>query len=394
MSAGTADHGQLRATAPTTYYEGEVQLPGYGTPPERCRALSPVGFCDHGHTVLGRSSCGTRYCPDHWRDWLEDAVVAMVARLAAYREAQEMGPERRLSHVVASPPQDRRYSLRELWDTRSDAYDALRAAGVRGGAVVTHPYRTNDRGDELYRTAREAGDLEDGTGKWRFLRETTEGMEDLGRYIEASPHYHALAAAEDVDGATAPDGWVVERIRTFDAFHYRDTEAYRDMAASAYYTLTHGAVQDGRATRTTFGEIHSFDPEEELTAARWDTIQREAEKAVKTTYEEEAEGSGSDGEECPREECEAAVRPLADLRDALEDEEWTAGIASDDLARLRGTVVYYDGRADRPPPSVTSSKARFDEWLEELGKVHTPRPEQAQLPREVFGSGHRGGDYA
>lgn len=396
MSAADADHRELRPEPPTTYYDGVVRIPGQESPPNRCRDLSPVGFCEAGHTVLGRSSCGTRYCPDHWRDWVEQATVAMVARLAAYRQAQPMGPEMRLSHVVASPPQDRDYSVRELWETRSDAYDALEAAGVRGGAVVTHPYRTNDRGDELYRTAKEAGDLEEGTGKWRFLREVTEGPEDMSRYVEASPHYHTLAAGEDIDGAAAPEGWVVERVRSFDTFHPRDTDAYRDMAAAAYYVLTHGGVQEGRATRTTFGEIHSFDPEEELTAAMWDRIQTEAETAVKSSRKESG-GAGSGHEEertCPHEECSEAVHALEELPERMDSDEWRAGLASDRLARLRGTLVYYEGRADRPPPSVVVSEARFREWLEDLGKTHTPSPTQAQLPSDVFSSAARGNEYA
>jgi len=383
MAAAT-DHGDLRPEPPTTYYEGVVRLPGYDDAPDRCRDLTPVGFCDHGHTILGRSSCGTRYCPDHWRDWCEEAVINMVARLGAYREAQDMGPERRLSHVVASPPQDRRYSERELWDARTDAYDALEAAGVPGGVVVTHPYRTNDRGDELYQTAREAGDLDEDTGKWAFLREVSEGFEDLTRYIEASPHYHALAPGQDIDGSDAPDGWVVERVRSFDAWHYRDTEAYRDMVATAYYVLTHGAVQDGRATTTYFGEVHpnSFKPEEELTAARWDRIQIEAERAVKETreeYEEEGAGRAAGPEECPREDCEAAVHDVAHLPEFLEDEEWLSSVRCTQngrkrLARLRGVFIWWDGRSDRPPPSASTSEPKMREWLVNLGAGMKPGP--------------------
>jgi len=316
----------------------------------------------------------------------------MVARLAAYREAQEMGAERRLLHVVASPPQERAYSERALFATRTDAYDALEAAGVRGGSVVTHPYRTSERGDMLFEAAARAGDLDEDTGKWRFLREATEGWGDLTRYIEASPHYHALAAAEDVDGSEAPEGWVVERIRTFQAFHYRDSEAYRDMARTAYYVLTHGAAVDGRATTTYFGDLApaSFNPEEALTAARWDTIQREAEKAVKAPQEEESEGPGSGREECPHDGCESHVRPLGELPAALDDDDWRAGVPRDRLARLRGALVHFEGRADRPPPSAATSTARMREWLKELGEGHTPSPTQAQLPSEVFGSAGRG----
>ena len=395
MSAVPGDHEKVRPEPPTTYYDGAVKLPGYGESPDRCRPLTPVGFCEHGHTLLGRSSCGTRYCPDHWRDWIEGAVINMVAQLAAYRYDQEMGPAKRLVHGVASPPQDRRYSQRALYDARTDAYGAMREAGFRGGAVVTHPYRTNERGDDLYRTAKEAGDLEDGTGKWEFLRDVTDGFEDLSRYIEGSPHFHVLGAAEDVQGEAAPEGWVVERIRTFDTFHPRDTECYRDMAATAYYVLTHGAAVDGRATTTYFGEVAAFNPEEELTAAMWGRIQKAAEKAVKSKREEEPEeGTGSGHEECPHEECEAPVRPLANLRDRLADEEWREGLKWERRARLRGALVWYSGRSDRPPPSKATDRESLRRWLRELGEAYVPRPgerrgpqptpTQSQLPTGVY----------
>jgi hypothetical protein len=346
-----------------------------------------VGVCEHGHAVLGRSSCGSKYCEDHWRDWCEDAVISIVARLAAYRHVQE-GAEKRLSHVVASPPQDRRYSVEQLWETRSDAYDALEASGLRGGVTVTHPYRTTERADNLYHTARESGELEEGVGKWRFLRDLADDWEDLEGYVEASPHYHSLAAGTDIRGQDAPEGWVVERIRTMKPFHHiRDTEAYKSMVAPAYYVLTHSAEQQGgeglkqRQGTTYFGEIHpsAFDPSEELTRTAWQRIQIEAEKAVKG---EEPATSG--GEECPRNECDAPVYDVAHLPDLLDDEEWVEKVRSGRNGqarydRLKGVLLWWEGRCDTPPPSVRSSKSRFRGWLEDLGAVHSPNPSQVSL---------------
>lgn len=386
MSAGVADHEQLRPEPPTTYYQGAVQIPGFGEPPDRCRGLTPVGFCDDAHTILGRSSCGTRYCPDHWRDWNEDAVISMVARMAAYRHVVD-GAEKRVSHVVASPPQDRRYSVRELWETRSESYEALEAAGVRGGPVVAHPYRTNERANSLYETAVEVGEIDEDYGRWRFLRESADGWEDLTRYIEAAPHYHVpIAPAKDVSPEGTGD-WVVKRIRTMRAFYLRDSESYRDMVASAYYVLTHGAVQSGKQTTTWFGEVHpsSFRPEEELTAAAWSRIQMEAEKAVRETPEEAEEGGGSGGpEECPREDCEAAVIDLMYLPEYLDDEEWVesarAGVGGRErLARLRGALAWWENRTDRPPPSVMSSEERMQNWLEVKGETFMPEIQQVSL---------------
>lgn len=390
MSAAADDHEAVRPEPPKTYYGDVVKIPGYGEAPNRCRPMTPVGFCETGHVILGRSSCGTRYCPDHWREWTEQAVINQVARLAAWRHIQE-GAGKRLCHVMGSFPADRRYSLDRLWKTRSEAYEALEAAGVRGGAAALHPYRTNERGDGLFQTAADEGELPEGTGKWAFLRDVSDDWEDLTRYIEPSPHIHALAAAEDVDGEAAPDGWVVKRIRTFQPFHYQDTEAYRDMVATAYYILTHAGVQDGRHSLTYFGDVHpaSFDPEEELTAAVWDRIQIEAEKAVTEEPGVTEEGMGAGPEECPRDGCEAAVVDVYYLREYMEDEEWLASVRAgvdgrSRWLRLRGLMLWWEEGGDRPPPSLQASEDRLLAWLEDRGRAHTPRPQQVSLTTAVM----------
>jgi len=390
-----ADHGRIREETPTTYYDEVVKLPGYSDAPNRCRPMKPVGFCENGHPILGRSSCGVRYCPDHWRDWCEEAVINMVARLAAYRASRD-GWEKRMCHVVASPPTRARWGVRDLWERRSDAYDALRAAGVRGGAVVTHPYRTTGEGDRLFN---EADESEVEGGKWRFLRDLASELpgddwEALQPYIEASPHYHALAAVEDVDGSRAPDGWVVENIRSFDRFRLRDTETYEDMVATAYYVLTHGAVQDGRSTSTYFGEVHpnAFNPEEELTAAEWSRIQMEAEKAVKGVAEErEEEGvAGAHGpEECPVDGCEACVVDVVHLPDYLDDDEFVSRVLCQSdgrkrLAQLRGMYAWWDSRTDRPPPGALTSERKLLRWLREQGETFTAEPSQIRLSQAVM----------
>lgn len=400
MSATVTDHGEARLEPPKTYYSGQVKIPGYGETPERCRPLTPVGFCKSGHTVLGRSSCGTRYCPDHWRDWCEEAVISAVARLAAYRHAVD-GAEKRLSHIVASPPQDRRYSKRALWETRSEAYDVLEAAGVRGGVSVTHPYRTNERGDELYAQAQALGELDEDTGRWEFLRDCTGDFEDLSRYIEASPHYHALAAAEDVQPDDAPDDWVVERIRTLKPFYYRDTESYRAMVAPAYYILTHGAVEDDKHTLTYFGDVHpaSFDPSEELNADVWDRIQQEAEAAVKAAEDDEDDEALGGPAECPCEDCEAAVVDVYYLDEYMDDEDFKSDVLShrdgrQRWLRLRGLVYWWSEGGVRPPPHIQGDEDRLRRWLEWRGDEITATPgdsgpptaRQVSLETAVMGS--------
>jgi hypothetical protein len=315
----------------------------------------------------------------------------MVARFAAYRWHVD-GAEARWHHLAASPPQDRRYSVDELWKTRSEAYDALEAAGVRGGAVVAHPYRTNERGNTLYEIATTNGEVEENTGRWKFLRELSDDWDELADYVEASPHYHALGAAPDVDGEAVPGDWIVKRIQTAKAFHHiKDTEAYRDMIAPAYYVLTHAADQPGRQTTTYFGDVHpnTFDPEEELTASAWYQIQKEAEKAVKEYPEEGGEGSGVGAEECPREDCEAKVHDVVHLPELLENDDWTGRIRAQShgrakLNRLRGVILWWEGRCDTPPPSARDNESRFLAWLEEIGAKHVPNPSQVSLATAVM----------
>jgi hypothetical protein len=262
--------------------------------------------------------------------------------------------------------------VREFWETRSDSYDAFEAAGVRGGVSLSHPYRTNAVGDDLYQAAIDSGEIEEDYGRWRFLREAADGWDDLSRYVEASPHFHALAAAKDVRGDHAPSGWVVENIRSLSRWDIDDAECYEEMAGTAYYLLTHGAEQRGRQMTTYFGDVHpaSFDPEEELTAAELMKIEEMVEQAVGL-------GEGDDGhgpEECPCEDCEAVVLDLMFLDEYLNDEEWKEQVRQHPdggtrLATLRGTHAYTKGLTDRPPPSARTDSDEFCRWLKKQGQI-------------------------
>lgn len=380
MSA-TSDHAPLREDTPTTYYDDLIRIPGMRSPPDRCRQAKPVGVCRGGHVVVGRSSCETRYCPDHWRDWSEDGLKVPLRRLAAYRQVQD-GWGRRLVHVVASPPQGRRYSVREFWETRSDAYDAFEAAGVRGGVCVAHAWRTSDAGDELYRAAVEHGDIDVDYGRWRFLREVSEGWDDLLRYIEAAPHYHAIAPSEDVRGDHAPEGWVVDNMGSLSRFEIDDLGCYEEMAQRLGYILSHGAEQLDKMMTTYFGEVHpaAFDPAEELTDEELAKIDEMVEAAVGLD-----EGHGP--EECPHEGCECRVMDLIHLDELLDDDEWVQSVrdhtdGGERLAILRGTQAYIKGLTDRPPPSAQSDPEGLRRWLKRQGALTTDRSNRSPSTRQ------------
>jgi hypothetical protein len=329
-----------------------------------------VGFCDdQGHVALGRETCERRGCPKDWADWVRNAAESVVERVAAFRTAQD-GAGKRAAHVVVSPPQDRTWSARELWDARSEAYRAAEAAGVRGGAVITHPYRTTDRADMLYETATEAGDWD--RGKWSFLRDLAgDAWGGMREYVEPAPHYHMIAPVGDVQPSAAPEGWVVKRVRTFGRWDYRDVEAYRDLFGAALYTLSHAAVQQGRSTVTYFGEIHpaAFDPTEELTAGKWDRIQQLVGVAPDTSGGVGAGGSDVDElEPCDRDGCDGTIRPLDELREYLANPP--AGWDRRAEYRAKAVQVWVLEEGDRPPPSVRGDELRVREWLEETGRLY------------------------
>jgi hypothetical protein len=385
------DHDRLRDSPPDrTYYEGLIRLPGYREAPNRCRDYDPVGVCNDAHIILGRSSCDTRYCPDHWTHWQQGAIGGVAKRAAAYREAAE-GWDKRMCHVIVSPPQDRQYSVREFFESRRDAYDVLEECGVRGGAMVAHPYRQTDEADRLYEASSESSS-DDGMSKWRFLRSLSRDLpgddwEEMERFVQASPHYHCLALGRDIDGSEAPDGWIVENRGSFDRFEFDDSESYLDMIRTPAYLLTHTLDMEGRSSTTYFGDLHSsrFSPEEALTAARWDRIQREVDKHLDNYWERIFEDEEEEAE-CPREGCSAAILDASFVTDLLDNEDWKARIRTlqggrKRLLRLRGLVVWWEGRADRPPPSTKTSKERMRDWLEALGRTHTAAPRQQRLGR-------------
>lgn len=377
------------------FYGADVKLPGFGHAPDRCQRYRPVGFCEEGHPVLGASSCDTRGCPDHWRDGVERAVEAIVARLAAYRHTRT-GWEKRLVHAVASPPQGGMWSTRAFYGTRPDTYEVADEVGVRGGVCIPHGYRTNDELEARWELA-DLDEAERRAGKWAFARDRAEGeWSAMREFIEPAPHNHLLSAVKDLDGEAVPDGWIVKNIRGLAPFHIdadavpvaavlgpggrieRDPrevalEGYQDMASVAYYLLTHGSVSytesgHSRAGHTYFGELHpsKFNPSEELTAEEWATIQEMA--AAVVGREPDRPGHGMT---CPCEDCEADVLPISDLSEWMDNEDWFAQLPPRRRNQLRALESWAVLQVDRPPPGARRSKERLETWLVERGQLLT-----------------------
>lgn len=447
MSASDIDVEQHSIGSPIDEYMTDiVRQPGFFEAGENCGDLKPVGFCERGHVqIAGAEPCNTRKCPHHWGTWRKNSAESIVARAAAYRAAQG-GPSsrrRRMVHVVEAPPQDQRWTVSRFWNHRSKSHDVAEDAGARGGVTIPHPYDTNDEADELYAEAVDAGVVGEDYGKWRFVRERADTWDDMKEAIEVRPHFHDLAPAEDVDADDRPEGWVVHNIRSLKRFYVdvdevpgselvdgsgrivRDRrevvrEGYEDMARLTMYLLSHAGAQQKtgdlpqRSSMSYWGELspNSFDPEEELDADTWETIQKHAAKAVGKAWDEDDESGEPTEGECSCEDCEATVRPLSDLEEylsnvgeyagwfgSLEKEQqweiwglWTSlgdrpppGRAVGDLPNTMDGEIgdREDGQHDLPPsqfdrnPSipdeVAGSETAVIEWLRDLGRQRLDR---------------------
>jgi len=244
MSLSAADVPQQLSVTDTAQYSSFtsiVQLPGFGLPTDKCQRVVPRGVCEAGHIQLATSSCELRRCPDHWREWATRGTESAVARLAAFRESRQHPLNRRMVHVVLSPEWTSRVTERRLWQHRSEAQQIAREAGVRGGYMVVHPYRTTDELDQLYAEAVEHG-LPGDHGKWRFARELTAGRwGHLERYLDVSPHYHVIGPARDVREVETAR-WVVKNIRSLPEHELEDPEPYEALAGVAWYLRSHAAA--------------------------------------------------------------------------------------------------------------------------------------------------------
>jgi len=219
-----------------------LYLPGWGSAHPGCGTVRSGVSCPEAGkagrqaTITGapvahlrriiKAHCDRPECPTCWPTWADRQARRAAERLKAAVELMAKAGLRpgKLKHVVISPPQDWARQLilegpegaRKL---KAAATKILKAAGLQGGAVVFHPWRTTARGRGRYRKGQ--------------------------NYL--SPHYHVIGhgfVMNAADFATKYPGWTYKNIGMRD-----------EPAATVAYLLSHAGVRPGSHVLSWFGSM-------------------------------------------------------------------------------------------------------------------------------------------
>lgn len=347
----------------------EWRLPGQGERGARCGEWYPEAVCDAcGEVHFGSHVCGKRSCPDCWTSWAHDGSVRATERVQAFRYTQPDDYHRQAAHVVVSPPEGDVMNYRQYKEGKKEAAEIAQEKGLRGFAMIAHPFRVTPEGKREYRA------VDPEYGIWVWLREDVEDME---RYIYWSPHYHIIGpTSADMDEGTDGDEWTYSFIRSFGRFDgIHDSESHEEVYGAFRYLLSHTGYPEGSTDQvvTWYGDLANSVFVEDATEG-WQhekpsegvrsALEREIEEAVGPKAEgdesDESGGTTDDVGECPVDGCDGVLIDVFDVS-----------------AYLRQTD---------PPPGVRERMVTARDWR--LGRIEPPsgmkRPQTEEHAEEAL----------
>jgi hypothetical protein len=265
-----------RAILDDTFDAGdEAILPGFGTDGDAETARDDCGdphpfICDCcGHSVEFGRTCGMSVCARCAQVWVRDAAIQKAAKVRRVRKTKHQATDdaehQKLHHVVISPSLGWYADLARGGYSREDAQektrevvktilDEFRAQGV----VARHSYR-GQREDGSIRSE------SDDRGAWKErLFSGRDWFDDVRDLLAWKPHYHAVVAADWVQGGELTQriedetGWVIHRINRDNGSSLANDGA---MASALTYTLSHAdiIVNDDANNQSAVWEVGSFE---------------------------------------------------------------------------------------------------------------------------------------
>lgn len=337
----------------TVYVDDRVTIPGFGASGPGCGEYRPTGVCEScGEATFAAHVCGKRTCPECWGSWAKESAMAATERVQAYRTTQPPDHKRQTGHFVYSPDETPT-TMRELREMRTEAKETAVEKGVRGGSLVLHGWRLDDKTMEVCR------EQEPDRGAWVWLRETFgESWRDR---VEWAPHVHVvgLMSPDMAEGGERGDSGVWHLIRTFDRYDgANDRNSHDDVFGAFRYLLSHAIVpgeetDDGLRSRSWFGELHGskFSPEGEVEPWRLKRLRRVLEEVGEGVMTEESaeeyweEQESAEVGECPCEGCEGVLIDVMQAGEYLRQAEPPPGVAK----TMEVCYEYRMGRLQAPP---------------------------------------------
>lgn len=347
-------------------------LPGMGAAGPRCGEWYPAAVCtEAGHVDMTTHTCGRRCCPDCWGVWAKEAAVRATVRLQAWRQQQPDDHRRQVAHAILSPPEESVMTERAYWEGRKRAAEWAERKGFKGFAVIPHPYRVTEEGQERYRA--EDPDY----GIWVWLRNDIDQWRDL---VYWSPHYHVVGATSpDMDPAADGDAWVYHFRRSVEAYEgIRDKEAHQDLYGLFRYLLSHTGFPEESTKQVTtwYGTLANSVFVEEATE-EWQyqkpsegvlsALQREVEEVAGVLVDDDGDGAGDpssdDLGECPEEGCSGLLIDVFDVPAYLDYNEVPGPVVD----RMTTAREWRLGLVE-PPPGLKRPRTEADarEALEHL----------------------------
>jgi len=348
------------------------ELPGFGEQGPRCGEWYPDGVCEAGHVEAGHHQCGRRSCPRCWGVWARDGSVRATERVQGFRYTQPPDYRRQVAHAVVSPAEGDVRTARAYWDGYSKAAEIAESKGFRGCAVIGHPWRLSELGEELYQH------VDPDHGKWVWIRWLLERSDHWRCLFEWSPHYHVVGlTTPDMDEGKESDEWAYHFIRSLGSFEgIGDTESHEEVFGLFRYLLSHTGYPEGSTKQVVrwYGDLANSVFVEDATE-EWqhekpcedvrEELREEIESAAEWVRDDESEGeSGNDeDQECSHEGCNEEVISVFDIDHHLRH--------ADPPREVREVMqVVRDWRFGeiRPPPGMVGPETReqFDEVLEVL----------------------------